>query len=356
MDLTTTNKIQRRVLDIFPSNNKAKYTPCNITTANWIRNRQADNIKVRIASFYVQNQSIPCFIPKYCKSIITNAEAGQTINWTFNGDAFNSNTLDYFIGVEVGGNITASYVFMQSALSEDPQLLPLGRQPEINFYSNRYYWFYDTEKFCQLVSQTLVAALSGGLTAPVATDIIEIIKTNDGYKLVISESYITANTPFNIVISKTLYDLFKFPVTKLTDQLYKLNFNTVSEIYGVQPVATIYTRYVPDTWFPWDLIVFKTDLNIEREKIYNTNDYTSRDSDNIMLSYKLVNNNPDGIYNFFSSELNPNSGWITFGGVTTSENIKFEIALRLKYTNSFVDYTILQDEKAYMVVEQIETE
>jgi hypothetical protein len=205
------------------------------------------------------------------------------------------------------------------------------------------------------VSDTFEQILNTSVAPLAPGELVEIIKTNDGYKIAISQSYVNAHGPFSLYISDMLYELFKFPVVKATDKLFEIKFNTQPEVYGTQNILSSYTRYIPDTWFPFDIMVIKTNLAVEREKIYNNQQYQSKDSEDIMLSYKMVNDNPDGIYNFFDSDIDPNSGWITFGGVSTTDNINFWIQLRLKYTLEYVDYTILKTEKAYFVLEHIET-
>lgn len=355
MDLTTTKKITRRVLNILPTKN-AKYTPCQIKVVNWFKNKMLTNTKFRISGFYMQNQSIPCFIPKYCPSIVTNQQAGMPLTFVTGGNNLDQNILDYYFVISNGITNYTSYVYMAPAESSDPQLQPLTRlSREDDLYNNRYFYFYDTEKFCQIVGDSIKSVLVNQFSFNFGTDTFEIIKTNENYQMIINKTFFDAEAP-QIYLSKNLYDLFKFPVSKISEDLYKVIFNPQPETYGTIPVYSSYTRYIPDTWFPFDIMVIKTDISVEKEQFYSTDDYQSKDNDNIMLTFKLIVDNPDGIYNYFNSDINPDSGWLSMNNTNSGENATFRVQLRLKYTNDYFDYTILQNERAYFVTEEIQTE
>jgi hypothetical protein len=122
-----------------------------------------------------------------------------------------------------------------------------------------------------------------------------------------------------------------------------------------QPCLFVQSRYVPDTWFPFDELLIRTDMPVETETFYNNSNYIVQNYQNVMLTYKIVNNNPDGIYNFFTSNIDPNSGWISYIGTNTRENIRFDILLRFRTTKDLIPYQIKSNENFTFTVEEITT-
>lgn len=358
MDLTTTAVIKRRSLDILPNSNTL-LTPCQIKVSNWMQNKNLSNYKIRISSFYLNNSTIACFIPLYTDSIsptsvYNDLTPATPVAYATGYDVLNVNTLGYRVAIKKKAapyNITVGYVYMSPLLSEYPSNIPATRpNSPYSQYANNYYSFYDTSKFGEAVSATLSALF----TSVAELDFVEIIKTSTGYQMLVSQQ---ALLTYDVLIDNELANLYKFKMDPSTDSsvLRKMVFNTQTIIYNTIICSASPTRHVPDTWFPYDAIIFKTSAPIETETFYTSNNYIPQNYDDIMLSFDSHTNDPDGIYNFYKSEISANSGWCSLRDSNTSENLTFSIYVRLRRTGDLLPYTITIGEQANMVIETLIT-
>lgn len=364
MDLTTTMKIKRRVLNIEPQQNKEQ-TPVYIKTTNWTK-QNLQTTKFKVSSFFFNNSEIPCFIPKWIQTAYTANQLNNktpSASVTFSNSTITNKTLDYFVAIKnkTTNDINALMIEMHDDQSRYPNSKPLSHlSTAFEQYNNRYYHFYNTTNFCSLVQDALNVLLNNEGVAS-GLDTIKILRTDQGYAMYFN-SDITAQN-YEIQFSKTLIDLFQFKNTQSLNStyLYTIQFNESPVSYfvptvGDSPFLPVYSTYIPDKWFPYDLLIIKSDIPVETEIYYNNTNYLPSDYDNIILTFKVINNNPDGIYNYFTSEIDPNSGWMTMTQNTNSENIYFTVNLRLRETNDLVNYVIGQGEKAYILTETIITE
>lgn len=356
MDLSTTKKIKRRVLEINPNPNQ-ELTDCNITVANWFQSNNLSNTKFKISSFFMNNTTIPCFIPKYIPSLPSSAvfkdknPAGVV---TLYNDILDQNSLNYWVAVSdpSGNNIHVKYIKMSAPYSEYP-----SDQPPIHPYSasdqyrHRYYGFYNTSKFCEMVSSQLSSLIT---TFTILSFKCEIVRQKEGYTLFVESSALAL---CDIHFSQSLIDLFQFKNVESpqSTQLRTIIFNAQTSTYLGKPCSSVNSNYVGNQWFPYDELIFKSDLPIEPIGFYNNNDYIRQSYQNIILSFRLNNADPDGIYNFLYSEINPESSWVTMINTNSGENATFNILLRLKDTGDLIPYTIKNGEVCKFETITIET-
>lgn len=384
MDLSTTRIIKRRVLNIEPFENQ-DFTNCNIKVSNWTKNQDLTDKKIKVSSFFLNNSSIPCFIPKWVKTpfssdgtdFINKTPAynvylynslGNDIVGTSNVPYINNEAVDYVVAITNGSlkETHASYIYMTDAISEYPTYKPPTHPSSASSqYTNRYYYFFNTVKFCQLVQDRINFLFTqlgvGVLNNP--SDAVRIIRNNNGYAIYLNSASAsggatTTYIDWQIQFSQPLIDLFQFknvePVN--TNVLKAVEFNTSTVKYESKNWVPSFSSYVPNTWFPYDLLVIKSDIPVKTETFYNNNGFLPAQYEDIILSFKLTITQPDGIYNIFTSDINPNAGWLTYENSNSGENINFQIQIRLRTTNDLVDFTIKKEEKAYFVLEEIETD
>lgn len=356
MDLTTTKKIKRRVINIQPDQTQER-TNCSIELVNWFQNRDLTNVKFKIESFYLNNSTIPVFIPKWQESFPPanfqkNKDATGTV--TNINDTFSGTSIDYYINVRstVGGDDTTIFIRNIPAYSEEPNLAP-GTHPSKPFsqYSNRFFWYYNTSKFCELIT----SHINQVLISLGKTYVCDIIRTGTGYGLYMPQTFDTDG--LELQFSDTLIQLFQFRSIESSNSTYlrTIIFNTQIRTYSTVPALFVASNYIPDTWFPFDRLLFRTSFPIESESFYNNSNYISENYQNIMLSYKLVNSNPDAIYNFFNSDIPPDSSWVSLINSNSGDNARFDLLLRLRLTKDTIPYTIGKNEDAIFTTVEIDT-
>lgn len=364
MDLTTTEKIKRRVINILP-NPTADTTNASITLSNWVENNDTSNQKIRVSSFYMNNSSIPCFIPKWTNSLPPSGWQGSG-SLSIENNVLSADTLDYFWNWSTGATQRGGIVNMQTAKSQYSSLKPAIRpRDEFSQLNNKYFWFYNTSDFLDVI----VDQINAGIAAyTMDTYGIAMVRTTTGYGLYVPVTLVTVGG-WDLQFSKTLIDLFQFKSSFSGNSplLYQIEFNNTPRNYYVPDVTApgtfsnqscffVFSNYVPDTWFPFDQILLRTDLPIEAETFFNNNDYISRNYQNIMLAFKVSTNNPDGIYNFYTYDPDPDAGWISFVGTNTRDSVNFEFLLRFQTTKDVIPYTIKPRENFYFVLESIHSQ
>lgn len=364
MDLSTTKTIKRRILEISPSQTNA-LTNCNITVSNWFQSIDTTFNKFRISSFYMNNSTIPAFIGGYLPQLYSlNIPSNTYLIQDPVTEVVSAGTpiltnqiLNYYVSIKkvsTGASVT-SYIYMKDGVSEYPALKQsIHSGSSFGQYDNRYFWFYNTSKFCDLVSDILNDILITGFSEA-AANYAEIVRTSQGYGLYFDNAMVIAG--YKISFSQSLMDLFQFKSIG-DEQLREIIFNTNLRSYGnpVKPYNYVASNYVPDTWAPFSQLLIKSDLPIENEIFYESNNYISQNYQNIMLTFTLSNNNPDSIYNFFKYTPNADDGWVSMVGTNTRENCTFETLLKLRETGDLIPYTIKKNEIFRLVTETIVTD
>lgn len=376
MDLSTTKKIKRRVLTI-NSNPFTELTNADITVSNWFQNQSLNNVKFKISSFYLPNTSIPCFIPRYIgslfnTSVFKNKDNAETIE-IYPNQNINSDTLFYWIGIRDGAKTYISYINMNSAYSEYPNERPqIHPTTASDQYKNRYYWFFNTSKFAELVAShiqdLIVYARQSQIPLPPNPNQVyqvamtrTVVGNNASYGLYVDETVTkpisNSGLGFDIFFSPSLIELFQFKNVEspISTNLRSIIFNLQTRTYNSVVSNFVASNYVGDQWFPFDEIVFRSDLPIENIVYYDNANYIKQNYQNILLSFRLINTNPDGIYNFFYSEINPDSSWVSLVNNNSGENITFSILIRLKATGDLLPYTLKIGESANFITQTIET-
>lgn len=368
MDLTTTSKIKRRIITIIPDSTQDS-TPASIEVSNWMNSTDLTNKKMRISSFYFNNSKLCCFVPKWAAGLppANWQQTGGTV--TTENNALSIDTLDYAWNLYNSGTTTShgGIINMDALRSNYPNLRP-ATHPDSEYaqLTNKYYWFFDTSRFLDLIIQQINTVIN---TYNISTGVeygIQLVRTDQGYGLYLPT--VIRDAGYVLQFSKTLIDLFQFKNSQASNSsyLYTIEFNPTVRNYFVenvsiggsfssQPCIFVNSNYVPDFWFPFDQLLIRTDAPVESEMFYNNNNYISQNYQNIMLTYRLSNNNPDGIYNFYESDIDPASGWISLVNTNTRDNIKIDILLRFSKTKDLIAYPIGPGENFYFVVESIET-
>jgi hypothetical protein len=369
MDLTTTKSIKRRIINISPDPTK-ELTDCSITLSNWLQNTDTSNMKMRISSFYFNNSTLPAFIPDYIPTLLPlgfaiNTAPAAPVPSSFYIDStpaigtpvLNNQILDYYINIyDSSTNISvSSYLYMNDLVSEYPELKPVKHaSDDFEQKSNRYFWFFNTSKFCDVVGYTISKALE--LYFGTAPNICKLIRTSEGYGMYLLYS---ASQNYEIQFSQSLIDLFQFKSTSSVNSSYlrTIIFNENSRSYGTPTTVNAYvaSNYVPDSWAPFEELLIKSDFPVESEVFYNNFNYTSQNYDNILLAYSLANNNPDGIYNYYSNIAGDAENWVTLVGTNSNENVYIETLLKLRGSKNLIPYTIKKKEIFRIVTETITT-
>jgi hypothetical protein len=363
MDLTTTMKIKRRIVNIIPDET-ADTTDASIKLSNWLESTDTSDKKIRVSSFYMNNSAIPCFVPKWTNSLPPSGFQGTPSTSILN-NTLNSDTLDYFWNLNNGVTANRGGVLnMEQGESRYPALRPSIRPPnEFSQLSNKYFWFFNTSDFLDIIVRQINSEIAAHTLDQYG---IAMVRTADGYGLYVPVS-LTAT--WSLQFSQTLIDLFQFKNTKSANSslLFDINFNDAPRSYYVPDVTSpgtysnqsclfVFSNYVPDTWFPFDQILLRTDMPIEAETFFNNSNYVSQNYQNILFAYKVSNNNPDGIYNFYTYDPDPAAGWVSFVGTNTRDSINFEFLLRFKDTKDVIPYLIKPRENFYFVIEEIHTD
>ena len=359
VELSVTKKIKRRVIDIVP-NPTQELSECSVTVVNWFQNKDNERTKFKISNFVLENSSIPCFIPKHISSfpdasVLSNKHpAGELplpIN-TFTDNSPSPNVLDYYVNIHKPGTPdenNAIRISMDPSYSEYPQNQPLSYiTNEDNFVSNRYYWFFNTSKFCELVAKHINQVAGEGYC--------DIIRTNDAYGLYMNKQF--SDDGYFLQFSQNLIDLFQFRSCESINstELRTIVFNTQLRTYNNVPSLFVVSNYIPSTWFPFDAILFNCNGPFEPVTYYDNRSFISSNYQNIILNFQITNDNPDGIYNFFvpdSTIRDPSANWVSLIGSNSGENITFNILLRLRSTGTTIPYTIKRNEKASFVTEEV---
>ena len=372
MDLSTTDKIKRQVLKFIPNNTPAP-TELSITLSNWLRTTNIANTKFRVSQFYLNNSTIPCFIGKYISTFPTSPAAASNdpgilpisklgtnaTNYPMN-TTITATSLDYFINV-FDTNTSESYcvyILMDDVYSKFPAEKPVVHTATaFAQYRNRYFHFYNTSFFCELITANIKAILGDptGLNKTYSND-VDIVRTSGSYTIYLPVAFATDG--LELQFSQTLIELFNFRNAESinSDVLFTIIPNTQAVTYNSVVSNKTSSAFVGDNWFPYDELLIKTDMPIEPESFYTTSNYICQNRNNIMLTFDLSNNNPDGIYNFYRSDIDANEGWCSIvEGKSGQDNCLFEILLQLRETGDTVLYTIKQGEKARITLETITT-
>lgn len=360
MDLTTTKMIKRRTINIIPDPTQ-EVTNCSITVSNWFQNIDTSNKKFRVSSFYLNNSALPCFIGKWMSSEWPSNWWGVGAG-TITNSTIGPNSLDYHFNIHNLTNDYGSTVVMDPNYSQYPLQVPsVHSSTEFQQLSNKYFWFFNTSQFLEMLGKQINDVIGANSLSQYG---VAFVRTQQGYGL-----YVPTTLTDELQFSQTLIDLFQFKCKNSSNSpsyLKTVEFNAQLRNYYVEdltapgtfaskPCFFVASNYVPDTWFPFDLLLIKTTLPTESETFYDNNNYISQNYQNIMLTYKIQNNNPDGIYNFYTSNIDPQSGWLSMVGTNSSDNCKFDILLRLQRTKDIVPYQIKASENAYFVTEEITT-
>jgi hypothetical protein len=364
MDLTTTEKIKRRVVNIIPDADKDA-TDATITLSNWLESVNTSNMKTRVSSFYMNNSGVPCFIPKWTDSLPPAGWQGTSVPpSSIANNTLGPDTLNYYWNFNQGNVNHGGIINMDASASQYPNNRPALRpSKEFEQLSNNYFWFFNTSNFLDLIVTQINNVIS---SQALDTYGIAMVRTAEGYGLYLPVSLFAAG--WALQFSKTLIDLFQFKnkVSANSTSLYEIQFNNTPRSYYVPDVTSpgtfsnqsclfVFSNYVPDKWFPFDQILLRTDMPIEAEVFFNNNDYVSRNYANILFAFKVSTNNPDGIYNFYTYDPDPSAGWISFIGTNTRDSVKFEFLLRFQSTKDVIAYPIKQEENFYFVLETIST-
>ncbi len=361
MNYGSAKTIRRRPITIYPQQGQ-ELTNCNIKLSSWLLNRDLSNIKMRISSFYLNNTTMPCFKPLWTPDVkdvgdFTNKNNTDYISsYIPNGNLFNADILNYWVAIKntvpALNQVKVSYVFMNSMISEYPLLKPpIHPSNASNQYTNRYYDFFNTTKFCELVTQALLNIASDYALTPK----IEITKkVGGGYTLFVEKTFI--DTGFEIEFSPSLNDLFQFKSEESPEStnLRTIIFNSSPVTYISTQMYTVVSRYVPDTWFPFNAVLITTSSQIENEIFYDNSNFIAQGYDDIMVTFFLSINDPDSVYNFFRSDFSPDENWCTVKNSNSGQNLTFSIKLRLKYDGSLFNFTIGQGEQANFIIEEID--
>jgi hypothetical protein len=379
MDLTTTQKIKRRVLNIEPNQNQ-EITDCTIKISNWTKNQNLINKKVRVSSFFLNNGSLPCFVPKWISTPYTSNDfinkptylvdkgSGPVVPSSFfYSPVPNNETIDYIVSIRnittgqaSSGNVYSTYVLMKDSVSKfvsnKPASKPVSAYQQ---YTNPYYFFFDTTDFCEIVEDAINSLFQNiGFTLFGAS--VRVIRTSNGYALYYNSTTGGSNpwANFELQFSQSLIDLFQFKHKDSINstKLKTIDLNSATILYENQTWFPVFSSYVPNYWFPYDLLVIKSDLSVETEVFYNNNGFLPSNYEDIILTFKLVVEQPELIYNIFNSELDPDSGWLSYQNNNSGENITFSVMLRIRETNDLVPYTIKKGEKAFFVIEELTTD
>lgn len=363
MELSTTKQIKRRVLEVIPNTNQ-ELTECSITVANWLYGKSLQNLKFKISSFFINNSTMPCFIPRYISSLpsintFRNKNLSETI--TLYQSVLDGDSLDYWVAISNAStnNTHVKYLKMETLIgattinySEYPSLKPSAHPYSASAqYKNRYYGFYNTSKFCELVNDQLSSMIATVSGVPY---ICEIVRNNDKYTMYVENAFFGI---YDIHFSQSLIDLFQFKNIEsvISTNLRTLIYNSQTSTYRSKTCASINSNYIGDQWFPYDELIFKSDIQGEPITYYDSNNYIKDSYDKIILNYRISNSQPDNVYNYFYSEINPDSSWVTLINTNGEQNVSFNILLRIKETGDLIPFTIKKNETCRFETMTIET-
>lgn len=351
MDISTTKTIKRRRFEVYPENGK-KRTNCFITGVNFFNNRDLSDIKFRLSSFFMNNSSIPTFLPKFLATFPPASylnDLQPSFISTYASTQFLPETCDYVFNVNtLTANTAAVFNFSPVYSTEVDSYPGVHSYSAFQQYTNPYFYVYDTSLFCEAL-ESQISALINTVTA--MPNGCKIVKTNTTYAIYILKTFIDANN--DLQFSKSLMDLF--PV-KNVKSIYSSNLYTIIPnktpvtVDGVQYYVA-YTQYISDKWNSYDSIIFKTNLPVEKESVYDSNSFVAKGYDNLLLIFKI-----GAIpYNYFTSAFQADDNFCTLNNTNSGENMFINCYLRIRETNDLVPYTITEGEKFYIACDEIVT-
>lgn len=356
MDLSTTNKIIRRIFQIYPLPNQL-LTNCFINNVNFFDNRDLTNIMFRISSFYMNCSAIPTFLPKYLEgqfdaNYVNNLQPTTTVN--FHTPADNIFRCDYLVNIvdtSTGAN-TAIPVNFTPEYSVNPDQAPTYKTTSASSqYENPYWFVFDTTVLCDILSKAISDAIQT-VTAGVVSNGCNVVKSGNGYVMYLATGF--HDGTYILQFSKSLIDLFAFKNVASTNSsnLYSIIFNTQSRIYNGTSVYEVFSKYISDKWNAFDNLVFKTSCPIQKIKVYDNNSYEMKSYENVILEFKI-----GAIpYNFFTSKFTPDENWCSMINTNSRDNMFINCYLRNRETGSLFPYKIVDGEQFSITTEEIETD
>lgn len=362
--LSTNEKILRQDLQILNPYQKTwtpgQYPnmgvyPAQISIQNQLLRHGLKKRKFRLAFFYIQNSYVPNNIPMplfsfpQAPNTMANNISGNTplvVNGTIG-----VNSINYYFNIYNYNTHDSHTVFLQHVPTGNfrPPIVPYTDVGA--YYNDPYYWNYSTSYFTDyLASQinTAIQAVSG------LTNAFTAVATSTGYRFYVEETFFT-NFDLELQLSQSLLNLYTFDFTNSVNSTYFFNptWTTTPTMINGTSYLSVTSRYIPDTWFPFDQLLLSTDLPLEPELFYNNQNYNFQSFDNIIIGYDINTDQPDEIYNYWKSDFSPEQGWVDFGADTSerSENMNFRFQLRVKGNNALVNYPLAPNEQALLKFE-----
>ena len=362
--LSTNEKILRQDLQILNPYQKTwvpnQYPnmgvyPAQISIQNQLLRHGLKKRKFRLAFFYIQNSYVPNNIPmplfSFPQAPNTMANNISGVAATVVGGTIGVNSINYYFNLYQYATFTNYTVFLQHVPTGNfrPPVIPYTDVSP--YYNDPYYWNYSTSYFTDYLSAQINQAI---LTVTGVADAFIAVATSTGYRFYI-QSVIQLYHGIELQLSQSLLNLYTFDYTNTINSTYFFNptWNTTGTTVNGILYYTATTRYIPDTWFPFDQMLLSTDLPLEPELFYNSQNYNFQSFDNIIIGYDINTDQPDEIYNYWKSDFTPEQGWVDFGTDTSerSENMTFKFQLRVKGNNTLVNYPLAPNEQALLKFE-----
>lgn len=310
---------------------------------------QNENYNVVCVKFSVDNRLIPCFIPRIG---LTNTFFTLPIpNYTSNQylplyDAYKQKT-EMTIAIMYIDTLTENIYYSSKQVEWTPQ--NLGRSlptafDRQNVINNDYFYCYNSIHLMKLITNTLnyIVSIIPELVSVVDSELqyFEIVKSTDGYNLLINEKFQTIN--MSIHFSPQIASMFGFQYTPST-AFKDTTANYSQLVINYNFISTFSTDYlyigelyrVTNGIFPFSTLqLTSSDINVNELQVYDSLFINkTRPTQQIITDFDLLVDDPDKFYSMISYVTNSFDRKINL--LTTQTQI-YTIQMMLKTPDGYI--------------------
>jgi len=298
-----------------------------------------DKKKIRVQKFYLNNTSLPIFIPdRIAHDTVSyfnvSTDAGTTI---LVNNVLSIDSLKYYIILRDIANNDAVVVFIEHIVTNpDAPVPPVPINDDFKYYQTQYYYYHDFTHFLS----SIIFAINDAYTAHPASIPANILnpifwQNKDGY----FQLFIQNESVWRLELSPSLINLFPFKNVKTPDGFYRIIFDstpaTINALTYFESDCNFY-----DTIFPFVELVFRSEdanlnpINFIDSFALQTNAQTAIYEKSI-LTYGIATNQFNAIYNYYKYVNENDSLWVNFYTNKDLQN-HFTISLFLRLKNNLL--------------------
>lgn len=321
------------------------------------------------SSLYVNNTTLPIFIPKqgsvdYTNKCVSDINSqlhnhGTVSTMLFQNNSFDLNSLGYYVTV-VKRDWTYGCTKFIKHVPQDSSV-PLPFQPptnEIDFCSNKYYWYYNFAHFLKIVENAIndccTAVLGSSGTGAIlvggATADPYIYITTDGQSASLLVREDAAQGVF-IFISDTLRHILPFNCSQFFYKTSQVINDTEVQTTLLNSVYDVYQCSFYDTIYPFECIMLETPDFPCRYLTFTTlsKENVSMQYNKVFLKYLIEGSNLAQVYNKFNYNVSEPIPYVYFTQGEVSNKKKFTVSAFARMKNDVVIPIQLADGERFVI-------